>query len=289
MYSTLDYAQQLLDIEQSGIVVMHNISRFSAYHTDFVCPYLTLLLSEQGTARALYDLQEATQRPNDVACILPGHLLHPIENTDDFRATIVVLSNRIFRDLQFHIFSHDYDKFNVAPICSLTPVQARRVMAIFEQLETVSSHSEEELPHRYNMLLSLLAIGYEYLNFYRREQDARWSDTRHAGLLNRFCNLVVEHYRDSRDVKFYADSLHLSPKHFSRVIRSLTGGMSPADWIEQYVVAQARHLLATQQLTVKEVAYRLGYTESASFCRFFKRATGLTPQQYRDTLPARRN
>lgn len=282
MYSTTDYTPQLRDIEQTDIVVMRDVSRFSAYHTDIVCPRMALMIIEQGSTRVLYDMQEKRQSLNEIACLMPGHLLHPIESSDDFRATIVVLSHRLLQDLQFHIFSHDYNKFNLAPISPLTAVQAGRMLAITEQLETIAKHTEAELPHRYRMLLSLLAVGYEYLNFYRREQDRQWADNRYAGLLNRFCDLVVSHYRESREVKFYADKLHLTPKYFSKVFVSLTGGQSPTEWIDQYVAAQAKRIISTQQLTVKETAYRLGFTESASFCRFFKRVTGLTPQEYKN-------
>lgn len=280
-FSTADYAPQLRTLEERGVVVMHNISRFSAYHTDIVCTNMTLMVNERGSARALYDMQELSHNLHEVACIMPGHILHPIESSDDYLVTIVVLSQKIVDDLPFHTFSHDYEKFNLTPISPLTATQAERMMAITEQLEFVANQTETDLPHRHNMLLAILALGYEYLNSFRREMDKQWSQNRHVVLYSRFCELVVTHYTESREVKYYADLLHLHPKYFSKVIRSVTQGMSPADWIAQYVAAQAKRLIDTQQLTVKETAYRLGFDESASFCRFFKRATGMTPQQYR--------
>jgi AraC-like DNA-binding protein len=80
-------------------------------------------------------------------------------------------------------------------------------------------------------------------------------------------------------VKYYAALMNLSPKYFSKIITE-AAGMSPADWIEQYVVAQAKLMLHTQPMTVKETAYRLGFDESASFCRFFKRVAGVTPREF---------
>ena len=40
-----------------------------------------------------------------------------------------------------------------------------------------SNHTEQELPHRYQALLAQLAVGYEFLNFYRREQDKQYRDS----------------------------------------------------------------------------------------------------------------
>ncbi len=66
------------------------------------------------------------------------------------------------------------------------------------------------------------------------------------------------------------------------------GRMSPGEWIEQYVTAQAKRLIesrATQ--TLQETAYLLGFSEPTSFYRYFKRITGMTAKQYRDSHPAR--
>jgi hypothetical protein len=86
--------------------------------------------------------------------------------------------------------------------------------------------------HRHQVLLAQLAVGYEFLNLYRRDQNRRWTDNRHADIFNRFCELVVKHYRKSREVKFYADLLNLTPKYLSKVIRSATDGITPGEWIE---------------------------------------------------------
>ena len=83
-------------------------------------------------------------------------------------------------------------------------------------------------------------------------------------------------------MQFYAEKLHLTPKYFSKIIRDVTDGLSPADWIEQYIVAQAQQLLKNNPaMTVQEVAYMVGFNEPASFCRYYKRVTGTTAKQYR--------
>lgn len=103
-------------------------------------------------------------------------------------------------------------------------------------------------------------------------------------LFNRFCDLVVKHYRESREVQFYADLLNLTPKYLSKVIRIATNGLSPLEWIEQYVTTQAKRLIETRATqTLQETAYLLGFSEPTSFYRYFKRVTGMTAKQYRDS------
>ena len=79
-------------------------------------------------------------------------------------------------------------------------------------------------------------------NLYRREQDGQWAEKRQTEIFNRFCELVIKHYRESREIQFYADRLNLNPKHLSKVIRA-AAGISPLRWIEQYVTAQAKRLI----------------------------------------------
>jgi AraC-like DNA-binding protein len=98
----------------------------------------------------------------------------------------------------------------------------------------------------------------------------------------------INHYRESREVKYYADLLNLTPKYLSKVISSATDGLTPAKWIEQYVTAQAKRLIETQVTpTLQETAYMLGFSEPTSFYRYFKRVTGMTAKEYRNSAVSR--
>ena len=278
--------QLIEDIEQSGVVIVREMQRFFNYDEDFVFPHIILTLILSGSARAMYDMRVITHHKNDLAIILPGHIMHPLDCTDDFTYTLFFISPKLFNDLRFHTFSHDYEKFNYAPVCSLSDQQAEHLLSIVDQLNVIANHTDEELPHRYQALLAQLSVGYEFLNSYRREQDKQWTENRHTELFNRFCDLVVKHYRESREIKFYANLMNLTPKYLSKVIRA-AADISPAEWIEQYVTAQAKRLIeahATQ--TLQETAYMLGFTEPTSFYRYFKRVTGMTAKQYRDSHPS---
>lgn len=271
-------------VEQSGILIVREMQRFFNHNEDSVFPHIVLTLCLSGSARAMYDMQLITHRKNDLAFIMPGHIMHPIDCTDDFTYTVFFISPKMFNDLRFHAFSHDYEKINYAPVCSLTDEQVAHLLSIVDQLVTIANHTEKELPHRYQALLAQLAVGYEFLNYYRREQDMQWVENRHSDIFNRFCDLMVNHYRESRELKYYADLLNLTPKHLSKVIRMVTNGISPIEWIEQYVIAQAKHLIESHATpTLQETAYMLGFSEPTSFYRYFKRVTGITAKQYRDT------
>ena len=99
-------------------------------------------------------------------------------------------------------------------------------------------------------------------------------------LLYRYTNLIKSHYMAWHDVCSYANALHLSPKYFSATIRRISG-KSASEWINEYLVFQAIDLIRTTDLSMKEIAFQLGFPSSASFGNFFKRITGKSPGIYR--------
>ena len=278
-------AQMLQSVEQNGLCVAKEIHASSTTGVDELFPHITIIMCMRGSARVMFDLQELTIEKNDLGVLLPGHVLRRIACSEDYTYSCIIISAEMYSELKAHIFSHDYDKFATVPKCHLTDVQAKRMMALSELLAAIASHDNYDLQLRRQMLLSQLAVGYEFINYYRREQDREWAENRSASLYTQFCDLVIEHYRENRNVNYYAALLDYDPRYFSKVFRQFSNGLSPLEWIQQYVATQAKRIMDMYpKQTVKETAYELGFPDPANFCRYFKRATGIYPQEYKKRI-----
>ena len=77
-----------------------------------------------------------------------------------------------------------------------------------------------------------------------------------------------------------ADSLHMSYSWFRKLFKEYTG-LSPAHYIQELKIQQAKDLLATTQRSTKEIAYYLTFDDIPYFTKVFKKYTGYTPQSYR--------
>ena len=276
---------KLKQVEQNGILVDRYEPAFPAAicGQDRVSPHCYMILTHQGSAHVLYDMQEATLTPNMIALVMPGHLIRFIDRTDDYVFSRLVIAPEMLQEMQHMALSHNADNYHSNPVIILTDEQVERLMKVLELLEIIATHDDKEVPYRRQMLLTQMVIGYEFLNYYRREQDQRQPSSGKTELLNRFCDLVVAHFRESREVKFYADKLNLHPYYFTRAIREASGGIAPAQWIEQYVITLAKKMIETQpDQSLKHIAIRLGFSDPTSFYRYFKHATGLTAKEYRD-------
>ena len=278
-----DFEQLKQTVDQVGLFVERETHGFTVFNVDLVFPFVIVTLCLRGEGRALYDMQEMVQRPNDLGVIMPGHVMRPISCSEDFTFARLIISAKMFHELQAQFWGYNREKFDKAPVCHLTDEQVVQHVSIFDQLDFLSKCTEEELPQRYRLLKAQLAVGQALLNLFRKEQDRRWEQDRNAALFSRFCELVVEHYHESREVKFYAELMHLSPKHFTKLIRIATGGISPAEWIEQYVVTQAKQRMkADPKRTIQQISYDLGFCEPTAFHHFFKRVTGITAKEYKE-------
>lgn len=106
--------------------------------------------------------------------------------------------------------------------------------------------------------------------------------TRSKIIFDRFISLVAEYHVSERTVCFYAGRLFLTPKYLSKVVKEVSGRSAP-DWIDSYVILEAKNMLKYSDMTIKEIVARLNFPNASVFYRFFKSKTGLTPAFYRES------
>ncbi len=85
------------------------------------------------------------------------------------------------------------------------------------------------------------------------------------------------------DIPFIADTLHLSRSSLHNKMKTIMR-MSSSEFINTVRINKARELMADPELSLSEIAFRVGYNDSAYFSRIFKKHSGKTPKEYRSTL-----
>ena len=102
-----------------------------------------------------------------------------------------------------------------------------------------------------------------------------------TALVMRFRKLVGQHYLEKQQVADYAGLLYVTPNHLNRTVKDITG-RTASSHIAEMILLEAKSLLQYTELSVAEIAWRLGFSEPSSFHRFFKKEADLTPVEYRD-------
>lgn len=108
-----------------------------------------------------------------------------------------------------------------------------------------------------------------------------------AGLVDRRIRRAIElmyaHLNRDLPLDEIAASAYLSPFHFSRVFKKLTGA-TPHAYLATLRANRAQELLAKTDISITEVSARVGYTSSSHFTKAFRQSTGMTPRAFRAAL-----
>ena len=101
-------------------------------------------------------------------------------------------------------------------------------------------------------------------------------------ILRTFKQSLNKKYAASHMVSEYADEMAVTSDYLNKTVKNLTG-KSAKDHIQSKLITEAKRSLLFSNITNKELAYALGFDESAHFNNFFKKITGLTPSEFRIT------
>jgi AraC-like DNA-binding protein len=144
-----------------------------------------------------------------------------------------------------------------------------------------SSFREDSVTSIVSSMICLVAgLWADRINELREE--AAQTTTRSRMVLEQFIRLVGQYHTKYRNVGFYADKLCLTPKYLSKLIKTASGKSAP-EWIDSYVILEAKNLLKYSDIAIKEIVYRLNFPNQSVFYKFFKARTGMTPSEYRNS------
>lgn len=116
------------------------------------------------------------------------------------------------------------------------------------------------------------------LNYYVNAVDEL---IRKEDLFNKFLSLV-ENTSQKQSVSYFAEKLHVAPHYLSRVVSEVSGS-SVMEWVSRNIVLQAKVQLKNSDKSVLSISEELGFATLPFFCRFFKKSTGFTPTEYRQS------
>ncbi len=165
-----------------------------------------------------------------------------------------------------------------------TPVVTNIINGMFNLLKLYFEQSECTcLTQLVLCQLKAFFIGFhEYLQRNPQRRPDEVKSYRVRELFNLFMMLMEKNYKISRDVNFYAGQMNITSKYLTNIVRQVTGH-TPKTIIDQYSILQIKMQLRRSTQSIKEMAWEYHFADASFFCRYFKKHTGLTPQQVRET------
>jgi AraC family transcriptional activator of pobA len=100
--------------------------------------------------------------------------------------------------------------------------------------------------------------------------------------LRNFQKLIEQHYKQYKLPKAYADLLYVTPNYLNALCRELMG-KSAGELIRDRILLEAKRLLVNANTSISSIADELNFNDNSYFSKFFKKQTGLTPEEFRKT------
>lgn len=275
-----------------------------------VLTYGAILICRKGKARLnvnykdweLYEGAVITLFPNDVVelkvdgdCKSPqtenGDCKSPeTENGDfkspqtanNFQAEILKYNPSLLREASLQLEQTVYSSLREDRCRQDTPVVTNIINGMFSLLKVYFDQSECTCISQLVLCqLKAFFIGFhEYLQRNPQYRPDEVKSYRVRELFNRFMMLLEKDYKISRDVNYYAEKMNISSKYLTNIVNQVTGH-TPKTIIDQYVILQLKLHLKRSTQSIKEMAWEFHFADVSFFCRYFKKHTGLTPQQIR--------
>lgn len=150
-----------------------------------------------------------------------------------------------------------------------------------KHLEMARKQSPDSIQHvlAFNIIKQILLLGAVYLG--DRDSAKLMEESEAALVVNRFQQLITEHVSKEKLVSYYADRLRISPRKLSVYTKEMLG-KTPKELIADGLIRVAKRLLANSKLSIKQIAWQLGYTDENNFSTFFSKEAGESPKMYRN-------
>ena len=265
-----------LQVNGNNIVVYDNIRGLPTGDKPLCSPDYVICIVHRGTMDLLYDEKPDNLSKHVVAVIFPNHSIKAETTSADYLATLVVVDASMLGDPMLRIINQMRYRYEPHPRVELNNHEYGIIM---KQVELMREMLSIDIPGRFTLLTHQLDLLMRLLSHYRSNKIHDNSPDKRVS--SQFQNDLYQHFREHRDVGFYAAQVCLSPKHFSAVVKNETGH-SAAWWIHSQVVGSAKSLLHRRRdLTIQAIADMLGFTDQSVFSRYFHRETGLYPTEFR--------
>ena len=251
-----------------GTEVMNDVHRHDFHE---------LFIFGTGTGDHMIDLDHIPLHPPCVHLVAPGQVHRLYRSGDSSGAVVmfapeVLIGQPVAPDLQAQL------RAGTSAALSITPAMLAELMQLVEQIEGERERTTGPLPGVLQGYFGILLI--KVAHWWREAEPTTLQPEGPTDVVDRFIASVSTSFLEKRQVGMYASDLSISPGHLNELVKKRLG-KSASDVLQERLLLEAKRLLLHADLSVKEVSHALRMEDPAYFNRMFKKATGMTPVEYR--------
>jgi AraC family transcriptional regulator, transcriptional activator of pobA len=240
--------------------------------------FYMLSLVIKGNGKHVIDFEEIEIKPRRLFFLKPEQVhfwdLHPGS------ALAVLQFSADFMTQLFNFNSLPALHTPSASYFDLISEKAERILEIIRRIEAEQTSGEafSEKIIQAEIFILLTEIEREI-----RSESAPKSRNNKYEILNNFQQLLHANYKEYKTISRYAEILGITPNYLNIIIKETTGNTAN-ELIHNRILLEAKRLLIQHNTDITQVAYELGFSDASYFARFFKKATGQSPSDFRSEM-----
>ena len=242
---------------------------------------LIIGVGTEGETSLTSNLQEFRLKKDSLFIFSPKHILQ-VQSNNRFKAHLIVIAPDFLKRINIDTkrMMPLFLQFGSLPCMELTHAESQSLRSFISMVEQELKGSETDFSSEIIGRLiaaTIYKVG-DILTHYLTEHPEVDSPihNRAEEYFRQFIELLGEHYKHERSVGFYARQLCITPKYLTTLIKRISG-KSVSEWIDNYVILEAKTLLKYSNMSVQEIAYYLNFPNQSFFGSYFKRNAGMSP------------
>ena len=246
---------------------------------------LIIGVGTEGETSLTSNLQEFRLKKDSLFIFSPKHILQ-VQSNNRFKAHLIVIAPDFLKRINIDTkrMTPLFLQFGSLPCMELTHAESQSLRSFISMVEQELKGSETDFSSEIIgglIAATIYKVG-DILTHYLTEHPEVDSPihNRAEEYFRQFTELLGEHYKHERSVGFYARQLCITPKYLTTLIKRISG-KSVSEWIDNYVILEAKTLLKYSNMSVQEIAYYLNFPNQSFFGSYFKRNSGMSPSQYK--------
>lgn len=238
-----------------------------------------------GYIRMTINLREWTMTENSGIICLPENLLGVQSISPDYKGAIIGVSLSYLRNMNIDLKKIIPYYMSVCnhPLMQLSNDEMGIISRLYNLIisilmeEVIGKNRNEEVVA--NLLAALIFRMCDHFDRINQENRVLKTKSKEYYFV-RFMDLLQRDFRHHRDIGYYSDQLVITPKYLSKLIKDISG-LSAAQWIDEFTVAEASVLLKFSDKSIQQIAEYLDFPSQSFFSKYFKSHTGVSPSEWR--------
>ncbi|MGV0994690.1 helix-turn-helix domain-containing protein [Empedobacter falsenii] len=237
--------------------------------------FFVIILFDKASGMHNIDSKDYPIDDKEIHILFPGQM-HKWQ-INDGTIGYQLMTERSFFEQFAPYFRFSFTNYQNHPVIKLSDEAFSKLMYEFNAIKE-ELKSENSLVHLINARAAVIAaiVSKEAEQIFT-EFKVYQSNPR----LAKFNMLIDEFYKEEKSVVFYAEKLHISANYLNILCKKHLK-VSATQLIQQRIIIEAKRLLKSGDLSIKEIAFDLGFTDHAYFSNFFKAQTNITPSEFRN-------